>query len=71
MNFLKKLFRRFDKKTQTAFVSDIDKFIQKFDETHPQDSVSQLFEINRQNRVAYLRDYATNAANENKIWEKF
>ncbi len=60
MNFLTKLFTKFDKKTQSEFVSDIDQFIAEFDNTHPQKSASQLYEITQQQSIDDRRDHSIN-----------
>lgn len=66
MNFLRRIFQKNDK----YFVSGIDKFMEEFDESHPQLSASQLKEIKKYNRIDYLRDHVV-PENPNKIWEKF
>ena len=44
MKWFTKLLYCFDKK-ERCFVSDADRLLQKFDETHPEKSPSQQFEI--------------------------
>lgn len=39
-----------------AFISPVDKFLYGFDQNHKK-SLSQLNEIKKHNRVAYLRDH--------------
>lgn len=53
------------------FVSEAEKFLYEFDKTHPGKSDSQLKEMNKHERVAYLRDHAVKDENKNKLWEEF
>ena len=57
------------------FVSELDQFLQDFDQTHPEKSSTQRCEIEKHARVRQLRDKpeANNAQSkkEQTIWEKF
>jgi hypothetical protein len=64
MKFLTNLLAKFDKKTQTKYVSEIDR-------AYPQKSASQVYEINNQQRINYLRDHAVKSQDKNKIWTEF
>jgi hypothetical protein len=52
------------------YVSAIDRFIRKFDETHPL-SASQRAEIKKYQRISQLRDHPTDQKESNQIWEEF
>ena len=52
-----------------AFISAYDKFLYQFDELH-EPSLSQLKEIKKHERIAYLRDNPA-SQKEDDIWEKF
>jgi hypothetical protein len=55
-----------------SFVSELDQFIQQFDQQHPEKSKSQIADIKKAARVAQLRDHAiSTTAAEQKIWEEF
>lgn len=45
-------------KKMTDFVSEIDQFLSKFDQKHPQKSLSQQKEMTKYRRIYYLRDVA-------------
>lgn len=56
------------------FVSELDDFLQVFDQTHEKKSLSQQKEITKHQRIAQLRDgvSAINLVKEDKeIWEDF
>ena len=50
MKWFTKLLYCFDKK-ERAFVSDADQLLQKFDETHPEPSLSQQSEIAKHRNI--------------------
>ncbi len=57
-----------------SFVSEIGDFLAKFDQSHPEKSISQQQEIAKHARIAGLRDgvLSTEALSEDKkIWEGF
>ncbi len=60
-------------KIQTNYVSEIDQFIQEFDRTHPDKSLSQQKEIAKSQRVYRLRDNAKPAQAKvpKELWDKF
>lgn len=53
-----------------AYVSPDDKFFYQFDRDHEK-SPSQLKEINKHKRIAYLRDHAEGDGGVSEIWEDF
>lgn len=53
-----------------AYVSPIDKFLYKYDETHPK-TLSQLKEIYKNKRIAIMRDDKDYQDNKGEIWEEF
>lgn len=53
-----------------AYVSLYDKFLYKFDLKH-KPSASQLKEIKKHQRIAYLRDNAKHNKSTDEIWEDF
>ena len=53
------------------FVSEIDKFLQNFDQQHPEQSLSQHKEIEKYRRIYYLRDVSDRTNEIGKIWEGF
>jgi uncharacterized protein YeaO (DUF488 family) len=67
IKFLKKIFGH----QPEYFVSDAEKFLYEFDKTHPKKSDSQLREMKKHERVAYLRDHVVKDDNKNKLWEGF
>ncbi|KTD12978.1 CBU_0585 family protein [Legionella jamestowniensis] len=52
------------------YVSPYDKFLFEFDATHEK-SASQLKEIKKHQRIAYLRDNPNPAGKEDELWEGF
>lgn len=55
-----------------SYVSELDQFIQEFDQAHPEKSASQIADIKKADRVSQLRDYAISPeAAEQKIWKEF
>lgn len=53
------------------FVSETDQFLQKFDEAHPELSLSQQKEIAKYQRIYRLRDQVTDSPKSKTLWEKF
>lgn len=53
-----------------AYVSEYDKFLQRFDATHEK-SLSQQKEINKHQRIARLRDGIEQQAGDSPIWSDF
>ncbi|CEK11694.1 CBU_0585 family protein [Legionella hackeliae] len=53
-----------------AYVSPYDKFLYEFDANHKK-SESQLKEIKKHQRIAYLRDNPNPDAGDGEIWENF
>lgn len=58
-------------KMQRAYVSRIDQFLIKFDQEHPELSVSQKREIEKFRRIYRLRDDAHPEGSNNKIPDDF
>ncbi len=55
-----------------SFVSELDQFIQEFDQARPEKSASQIADIKKADRVSQLRDNAiAPAVVEQKIWTEF
>lgn len=67
LKFLKKIFGR----QPNYFISDAEKFLYEFNKSHPEKSASQLKEIEKYERIAYLRDHANKASNKNTVWDGF
>lgn len=53
-----------------AYVSPYDKFLYTFDAEHEK-SESQLKEIKKHQRIAYLRDNAKRDDSQDEIWDGF
>lgn len=53
-----------------AFVSTYDKFLYEFDRDHEK-SASQIAEILKHQRIAYLRDNPNPVAPSEEIWQDF
>lgn len=53
-----------------AYVSPYDKFLYEFDAKHKK-SKSQLKEIKKHERIAYLRDNPNPKGEDGEIWEDF
>ncbi|HEX2548953.1 MAG TPA: CBU_0585 family protein [Gammaproteobacteria bacterium] len=53
------------------FVSETDQLLQKFDEDHPELSLSQQKEIAKYQRIYRLRDEPTPSSESKTLWEKF
>lgn len=60
-------------KIDKAYVSEIDQFLQEFDQSHPDKSASQQKEIAKHQRVYRLRDEAKSPEENNRkeLWDKF
>jgi len=60
---------------KTGFVSEVDQFLQGYDEAHPDKSPSQQQEINKHQRIAEQRDNPDAATPVKSqvvdIWEDF
>ncbi|KTC87430.1 MULTISPECIES: CBU_0585 family protein [Legionella] len=59
-----------NKDIDKAYVSPYDKFLFEFDATHEK-SASQLKEIKKHERIAFLRDHAKPKDSEGEIWDAF
>jgi len=57
-------------KVDKFYVSPDTKFLNEFDEKHPEKSNSQLEKIKKHARIALLRD-DPNVVEEEKLWEGF
>lgn len=64
MNELKKVTTMIKKRAR-SYISDIDKFLSEFDNTHPL-SASQLAEINKYKNIIKLRDQPQEDLEDNK-----
>lgn len=55
------------------YVSDLDRFLMAFDQSHPQTSASQKAEKDKHNRLYYLRDHELPAPlkTTTTLWEEF
>lgn len=53
-----------------AYVSPYDKFLYEFDAKHEK-SASQLKEIKKHQRIAYLRDHENPDDSQGEIWQDF
>ncbi len=53
-----------------AYVSPYDKFLFAFDAAHEK-SASQLQEIKKHKRIAFLRDNANKTDSQGEIWQQF
>lgn len=60
-------------KIMTSYVSEIDQFLQDFDKSHPEKSLSQQKEIAKHQRVYRLRDNAAESevSTREELWDKF
>jgi len=58
---------------KTGFVSEIDRFLTQFDQTHPEKSTSQQAEIDKFKPIAEKRDKNINASQpeSSTLWEGF
>jgi hypothetical protein len=56
MNLAQFINRLLNRKPKFGYVSDADKFLQNFDQQHPQKSKSQQKEIEKYRRIFNLRD---------------
>lgn len=55
----------------THYVSEIDQFLQGFDQNHPDLSKSQQKEKAKYNRIYLLRDQPNHSDQSKIIWENF
>lgn len=55
----------------THYVSEIDQFLQAFDQTHPGLSQSQQKEQTKYRRIYLLRDQPTSGSSSNSLWDNF
>lgn len=55
----------------THYVSEIDQFLQSFDKSHPELSLSQQQEQEKYRLIYLLRDVAERPDTHSEIWEKF
>ncbi len=54
------------------FVSELDQFLQDFDQAHPHKSASQQAEIDRSLHVAEKRDHVSASTKQKSVlWDKF
>jgi hypothetical protein len=53
------------------YVSEIDQFIEKFNKDHASLSLSQKKEIQKYEKVYFLRDVADRSEMPKKLWEGF
>lgn len=53
------------------FVSETDQFLQKFDETYPELSLSQQKEIAKYQRIYRLRNGSQDQSISKTLWDKF
>jgi hypothetical protein len=71
MNLKALIKRLFKRKPIVGYVSEVDKFLAKFDAEHPKKSASQLQEIKKYQRIFQLRDNPTPKEEKGKIWQDF
>jgi len=55
----------------TNYVSEVDQFLQQFDQQQPNLSKSQQKELAKYSRIHYLRDTADRPEETTKLWEGF
>lgn len=55
----------------THYVSDIDQFLQAFDQQHPELAKSQQKEKTKYRRIYLLRDDPMSVDSSQTMWEKF
>lgn len=65
--FLKKLF---NPRPIDNYVSEIDKFLENFDRTHPEDPYALAEKIKYQ-RIAYMRDNKVEKNIDSVLWKDF
>jgi len=53
------------------YVSDTDRLLQNFDKEHPEVTESQKKEIEKYNRIYFLRDSMNRQDPPKKLWEGF
>jgi hypothetical protein len=64
-------FVMYAKEKQTHYVSGIDQFLQEYDKNHPTLSKSQRKEIEKNLRIARLRDMPAVVESHKKLWDEF
>jgi hypothetical protein len=56
----------------TYYTSGLDKFLENFDQTHPNLSASQSAELKKYTRIFQLRDHVQRLpASDEHFWDKF
>lgn len=53
------------------YVSEIDQFLQGFDQSHPEKSASQQKEISKYQRIYFLRDKKDRLPFSQTLWDQF
>lgn len=53
------------------YVSEVDQFLEKFDQEHPKPSPSQKKEIDKYRRIYQLRDEEDKSVESKELWERF
>jgi hypothetical protein len=53
------------------FVSEVDQFLQDFDKQHTTLSKSQQKEVEKYQRIYFLRDHEESLEKQNDLWEGF
>jgi hypothetical protein len=70
-NFKVELKKMSANKKLTHYVSEIDQFLQTFDQTHPELAQSQEQERAKYRRIYLLRDDALSTDPTSKLWKDF
>lgn len=60
-----------EKGLYNRYVSEIDQFLTEFDNSHPDKSPAQQYEINKYARVNRLRDNAELTIEKKDVWQDF
>lgn len=58
-------------KCDKNFTSDIDQFLNKFDQLHPEKSAAQTAEIAKYQKINRLRDQTSAEESAMQLWEEF
>lgn len=58
-------------KRDKSFVSDIDIFLKKFDQEHPERSASQKREIEKYRKIFAMRDRPQPQPDKRVLWDQF
>ncbi len=53
------------------YVSPLDRFLKKYDKTHPKLSLSQRMEKNKYDRIFCLRDQPQSSSASKPFWDNF